>query len=177
MSKVKLYIAMSLDGKIAKLNDDVSWLDEIPNPDKSDYGYYSFYEKIETIIMGNGTYKFIQNMDIEFPYKGKRCYVLTRDRSLQDNIDVNFVSAEKSIELVAQLKKEEGGDNWLVGGGQANTLFANNSLIDEIIIHVIPIVIGDGIPLFGDRLNKKMLTLLSSKSYQSGVVELIYGVL
>jgi dihydrofolate reductase len=172
--KIKLYIAMSLDGKIAKMNDDVSWLDAIPNPDKSDYGYEAFYENVDAVIMGNGTYKFIQNMDIEYPYKGKSSYVITRDASLEDNEDVKFIQSEAVGDTVSRLKQESKGDIWLVGGGQVNTLLANESLMDEIMIYVMPIVIGEGIPLFGKGLDQKMLNLVSSKSYKSGVVELVY---
>jgi len=175
MAKIKLYIAISLDGKIAKLNDDVSWLDEIPNPDKSDYGYYDFYEKVDTIIMGNGTYKFVQRMGAEYPYKGKSSYVITRDASMTDNEDVKYVSGTDVIELVQSLQANGKGDVWVVGGGQVNTLFANANLIDELMIYVMPIVIGEGIPLFGEGLDQKMLTLVSSKSYESGVVELRYN--
>ena len=165
---------MSLDGKIAKLNNDVSWLDEIPNPDKSDYGYYDFYEKVDTIIMGNATYKFVQNMDIEYPYKGKLSYVVTRDTSLTDNEDVKFVSSSDVIDLVQSLKAKGKGDIWVVGGGQINTLLTNVNLIDELMIYVMPIVIGEGIPLFGKGLDQKMLNLKSSQVYASGVTELIY---
>ena len=172
---MKLYIAMSLDGKIAKLDDDVSWLDDIPNPDKSDYGYYDFYEKIDTIIMGNGTYKFVQSMDIEYPYKGKSSYVITRDSSLNDNEDVKYVLGKDAIDLVQSLKANGKEDIWVVGGGQVNTLLANADLIDELMIYVMPIVIGEGIPLFGKGLDQKMLTIKSSQVFTSGVVELIYN--
>ena len=165
---------MSLDGKIAKLNDDVSWLDEIPNPDKNDYGYYDFYGGIDIVIMGNATYRFVQSMDVEYPYKGKKSYVVTRDTSLKDNEDVAFVSGERIIEIVQDCLENSNQNIWLVGGGQVNTLLANKGLIDELIVHVMPIVIGEGIPLFGDGLNQKMLTLKSSKEYASGVVELTY---
>lgn len=174
MSKVKLYIAISLDGKIAKPDDDVAWLDEVPNPDKSDYGYYKFYKSIDSVIMGNGTYRFVQSMDIDYPYEGKKSYVVTRDKSLEDNKNVKFISGDDVIDLLTELKKNPSGDIWIVGGGQLNTLLANAQLIDEMIVFVMPIVIGAGIPLFGVGLNQKMLTLMSSKVHNSGVAELIY---
>ena len=173
-SKVQLYIAMSLDGKIAKPNDDVSWLDEIPNPDKSDYGYHDFYGGIDIVVMGNSTYRFVQSMDIEYPYNGKTSYVITRDSSLQDNEDVCYVSGDQVLEIIKDLRKSSNKNIWLVGGGEVNTLFSNTNLIDEIILFVMPIIIGDGIPLFGQGLGEKQLILRSSQVYQSGVVELNY---
>lgn len=173
MGKIQLYLAMSLDGKIAKPDDDVSWLDEVPNPNNSDYGYYSFYENIDNVIMGNSTYRFIQNSGVEFPYKGKPCYVFTRDQSLINNEDVQFISQDV-VEFVKDLRDNSDENIWLAGGGQINTLLSNADLIDELIIFVMPIVIGDGIPLFGEGLNKRMLTLKSCNTLESGATELIY---
>lgn len=78
MRKVKLYIACSLNGKIAAKDGSVNWLETIPNPDKTDYGYLEFQKTIDTTIQGYSTYKQIIDWGIDFPYKETKNFVFTR---------------------------------------------------------------------------------------------------
>lgn len=173
MKKVKLYIAMSLNGKIAATDGGVDWLESIPNPDESDYGYRAFYDSIDTTVMGNATYSQILSWDIDFPYLDKRNYVLTRNKSLKNDRNVMYV-AEHPVEFMRDLKLKDGKDVWLVGGGQINTLLLNAGLIDEIQLYVMPIIISEGIDLFDAFPKETRLKLESSKTYASGAVEMLY---
>ena len=173
MKKVKLYIAMSLNGKIAAADGGIDWLESIPNPDESDYGYLDFFESIDTTVQGNATYKQILSWDIEFPYLSKRNYVFTRDSSQRDDRNVMYVS-EHPIDFMRDLKLKPGKDIWLIGGGQINTLLLNAGLIDEIQVYVMPIILTEGIDLFESLPKETSLKLKSSKTYESGAVELIY---
>jgi len=137
---------MSLNGKIAKKDGNVDWLESIPNPDKSDFGYKNFYDSVDITIQGYSTYKQIVDWDIEFPYKGKKNYVFTRKTDLKNNENVAFIK-EKHIEFTKQLKLKEGKEIWLIGGGQINTLLFNENLIDEIWVFVMPIIPDSGIEL------------------------------
>ena len=175
MRKLKLYIATSLNGKIARADGAVDWLEAIPNPDESDYGYATFYESVDTTIQGYKTYAQILNWGIEFPYKGKENYVLTRQQNLVNTEDVEFIS-ENHIVFIEQLKQKEGKDIWLIGGGQINTMLFNAGLIDELLVYVMPIIIPEGIELFELLPNEKQIELIGSKSFSSGVVELQYKV-
>ncbi len=170
MRKVKLYIAISLNGKIAKPNGSVDWLESIPKPLDSDYGYSDFYNSIDTTIQGHNTYKQILGWGIEFPYKGKKNYVLTSDSSLKDNKDVKFIS-EDHMAFIDKLKQKKGNDIWLIGGSKANTALLNEELIDELYVFVMPIILDEGIDLFDSLLEDQRLELISSKSYSTGVVE------
>ncbi len=173
MRKLISYIAMSLDGKIAKKNGDVSWLNELPNPDKLDYGYKEFYESIDTVIMGNATYKVSRELSDVFPTSDKENYVVTRNEDLTKDENVTFVSQD--IESVVEsLKKQPGKDIWLMGGAEVNSLFLNAGLLDELRVYVIPIILGSGIPLFSDSATMKNLRLKSSQQFSTGVIELIY---
>ena len=163
-----------MNGKIAKADGSVEWLESIPNPGKSDYGYYDFYNSIDTTVQGYNTYKQIVDWDIDFPYADKKNYVLTRKQDLTNNKNVDFVK-ENPLDFIKNLKREKGKDIWLIGGGQINTLFLNALLIDEIHLHVMPIVISDGITLFEHIPEETTLKLISSKNYASGVVELKYS--
>ncbi len=173
MKKLKSYIAISLNGKIARPNGDVDWLDAIPNPDKLDYGYFAFYDSIDTTIQGSKTYEKVKSWDIPFPYPEKKNYVITRQQDLSDTEHVTFVK-NNHIDFIKSLKKEEGKDIWLIGGGLINTMCFNENLIDEMYIHIIPIIIPEGIGLFGSIPIESQMKLLDSKTYSTGVVELRY---
>jgi len=101
--------------------------------------------------------------------------VVTRNENLENNGHVEFVS-EKPVEFFQNLKKEDGKDIWLIGGGQINTLFLNAGLIDEIRIFTMPVILPKGIELFEMLPDEKMLKLKATKEYTSGAVELTYAV-
>ena len=175
MRKIKLYIAISLNGKVARPDGEVDWLDAIPNPDQLDYGYFAFYDTIDTTIQGYNTYQKVLDWGVEFPYKDKTNYVLTRQSDRKPNEHVTFLH-ENPIAFIRDLKSQEGKDIWLIGGGQVNTILWNENLIDEIWMYVMPIVIPDGIDLFAFLPNESQVQLMDSKSYPNGVVELKYRV-
>jgi len=173
MRKIKLYIAISLNGKIASADGGVAWLDEIPNPEKTDYGYHDFYKSIDTTIMGFTTYQQVIDWGIDFPYADKKNYVLTTKTNLENTQYVEFIK-EDHLDFIKKMKAEKGEDIWQIGGGLANTLLSNGGLIDEMIVHVMPIIVPKGIELFGGDPTQFQLKLKSCKSYSSGVVELRY---
>ena len=173
MKKIILYIATSVDGKIAQSDGSVDWLETIPNPDKIDYGYYNFINSIDTTIQGYSTYQQIIDWDIEFPYKGKINYVLTRKKNITNTEYVRFVN-DKHVEFIEELKKKEGKDIWLIGGGQVNTLLLNANLIDEIHQFIMPIVLGKGIDIFELETCETILNNVDTKLYSNGVVRYKY---
>ena len=175
MRKIKLYIAVSLNGKIAGVDGSVEWLENIPNPEKTDYGYAGFYDTIDTTIQGYNTYNQIMGWGIEFPYKGKKNYVITRRQNVVNTENVEFIT-QYHAEFIKNLKEEDGRDIWLIGGSQVNTLVINAGLLDEIIIFVMPVIIPGGIELFDAFPKETKLELLGTKSYSSGVVEINYKV-
>ena len=175
MRKIRLYTAMSLNGKIAREDGSVDWLEGIPNPDKTDYGYEAFYNEIGTTLQGFKTYQQLLNWGIPFPYSGKTNYVLTRKEERQNTEDVTFVS-KAPIEFLQELKLEEGKDIWLIGGGEINTLLLNAGLIDELELFVMPVILPEGIDLFGGIPDETNLRLLKTQSFASGAIRLTYKV-
>ena len=175
MRKIILYIATSLNGKIAKSDGSVHWLENIPNPNKLDYGYQKFYKKVGTTIQGFKTYEQVLNWDIPFPYAEKENFVFTRKKDLKRSNDVRFVT-ENHLEFTKALKEKPGKDIWLIGGGQINTLLFNAGLIDEIRVFIMPIVIPKGIELFESIPKEKLLKLTDIKAFPTGVVEMVYEV-
>lgn len=166
---------MSLNGKIADTDGNVGWLERIPNPEKTDYGYIDFYNSIDTTIQGYSTYEQIMGWGIDFPYSDKKNYVLTRKKGLENTEDVDFIS-DNHINFIRELKQEYGEDIWLIGGGQVNTLLLNTNLIDEIKVFIIPIIIPNGIGLFENMPNETHLKLINQSEYSNGVVQLDYNV-
>lgn len=172
--KVVLYIAVSLDGYIARNNGEVDFLEGDGSDKDGDIGYVDFYNTIDTVIMGNSTYKQIMGWG-EYPYKGKEGYVYT-NKSIGKNADVTFTS-RNPIELINELKKREGKDIWVIGGAQIAKVFMNENLIDEYIIATIPVLIGDGIKLF-DKNNEEdiRLKLKESKTINGIVISHYFNV-
>ena len=173
MRKIILYIACSLDGYIADSKGGVAWLDEIPNPDKSDYGYAAFYDSIDTVVMGNKTYQQVLGFGIGNPYDGKKTYVLSRNKPLIQSHHAEFIS-QSIPEFLAELKEASGNNIWCVGGGEINALLLHYQLIDEIKIFIMPVLLGSGIPLTGSLDTKVNLELAHQCTYKSGVAALFY---
>jgi dihydrofolate reductase len=145
-NNVILYIAMSLDGYIARLDGAVDWLDGVEG--EGDNGYGEFYSQVGTVVMGRKTYEEVLKLTNEFPYAGKNCYVLSR-QSQESTSHVTFTDEDPET-LVPRLKKDSDGYVWLVGGGQLVQQFLEKKLIDDLELYIIPKLIGEGIPLFPD---------------------------
>lgn len=144
-NKVVLYIAMSLDGYIAKPDGSVDWLYDVEG-DGEDNGYTEFYSTIGTVVMGRMTYNEVLTLAEDFPYANKPCYVLSR--SIQDPAPHVTFADEPLETLIPRLKQTSNGNVWLVGGGQLVQAFLEHQLLDELYIAMIPKVLGEGIPLF-----------------------------
>ena len=175
MRKIILYIATSLNGKIARKDGSIDWLESMPNPDKEDYGFKPFFESVDTTIQGNTTYQQVMGWDIEFPYKGKKNYVLTTKAHPGKNPYVDFVNHHPEA-FIENLKKQQGKDIWLIGGGKVNTLLLNAGLIDEICLFLMPILLSDGIDLFEGTPDLTNLHLMKEHRYKSGALELNYRI-
>ena len=170
-AKVILYIAMSLDGFIARSNGAIDWLSPFENKNE-DYGYAEFYKNIGAVIMGNNTYKQTLSFP-EFPFKGKNCFVFTRNPIKAKDEHVAFVNTEVKG-FIKHLRVKGKKNIWLVGGAAMVAEFLKCDAIDEFIISVIPVLLGEGIPLFRGNHDEKAVSLIGVKSFKSGVVQLHY---
>jgi len=169
--KVVLYIAESLDGFIAKEDNDISWLSIVEKPNE-DYGYNDFVNTIDTVIMGRKTYEKVLSFGIEFPHKDKKSYVLSRTLE-GTNENVEFYNGTIN-DLIKKLKSEDGKNIFIDGGAEVVREFRNENLIDEYIISIIPVLLGKGIRLFKDANMENKLKLIESKVFDSGLVQLKY---
>jgi len=167
--KIKLFIACSLDGYIAKEDGSVNWL-----PQSKDSAYNNFYKSIDTVLMGKKTYEQILTFG-KYPYKDKTSYVFTKKPN-QKKKDENVEFTSDAEEFTRELVLSSGKDIWLVGGSDIVTTFLNLKFIDEIILSVIPMVLGKGIPLFKNIRKEIKLELIKTTEYDE-LVELSYKVI
>lgn len=159
--EIVVFIAASLDGFIAKENDDLQWLEETEG--EGDNGYSDMYQTIDTVIMGKRTYDYIVEHIEPFPYTDKKCYVFTTTQT-EKNEHVEFVH-EDVVTFTKQLKAQQGAKIWMVGGASILDAFLQEQLIDEWIVTITPHLLGSGIPLFKYPRPFEELKLLETKRY------------
>ena len=171
--RVLLYIATSLDGYIADTKGGVGWLERYAGKlEGVDYGYYQFYDSVDRLVMGRGTYDQVRTFG-DWPYPGKPSHIFTsRLPEQSDNPDV-FFTDKSPAELLAEIPATD--TVWLVGGGRLVAAFREADLIDEYIITLIPVLLGDGIPLFVPAGEESPMELKSVESYDDGVVNTHYS--
>jgi dihydrofolate reductase len=171
MRKIVVYIATSADGFIARPDGSVDWLHRPRTA--GDYGMGAFRESIDSIVLGRKTYEFGLQHGARFATEPKH-YVFTRNATgLVKAPGVEFVTEEPAA-FAKRLRAHPGKDIWLMGGAALIGVFLDQHQIDEFIIHVIPTLIGEGIPLLGPGRREIQLTLQSSKHFSDGVVRLHY---
>jgi dihydrofolate reductase len=169
---VILYIAMSLDGYIAAPGDDLSFLSMVEAAGE-DYGYADFIDTVDTVVLGRKTYDWVMKQVTDFPHADKEAYVITRTpRPAVGN--TNFYTGDVG-KLIRQLKHASGKKIFIDGGAELVQALLKENLIDEYIISVIPVLLGDGIALFSRGLPKIPLALKQVKSYKTGLVQLHYS--
>lgn len=151
--KIILYIALSIDGFIARNNGDVSWLYGDSENINLDMGYNDLLNEIDTIIMGNKTYKEISTkLSIDnWPYINKNTYVFTKNLKKKDNKN-NIIFVNDNVKnIITKLNENNLNKNvWLCGGANIINQFLKNNLIDEFRLFTIPIILGSGIRLFNN---------------------------
>ncbi|MFN0256791.1 dihydrofolate reductase family protein [Pedobacter ureilyticus] len=173
MRKISLFIAMSLDGYIAHTNDDLSFL-KLVEKEGEDYGYGEFTSKIDTIIIGRRTYDYVLKEIGPSHYdNGQRdVYVITRTPKPQQGRTI-FYNGNLG-ELIQRLKSEEGKDIYCDGGAEVINELLKNKLIDELIISIIPTLLGDGTRLFKNARPEQTLEYVKTKTFDTGLVQLHY---
>lgn len=173
--KIIVYIATSADGYIARADGSVDWLNR-PRP-PGNYGMGEFFRSIDTILWGRKTYDQarVRGEGGGFGPKVKNYVFSHRPPESPAPNNVEFVNEPISA-FAKHLRAVPGKNIWMMGGGGVIASFLDEGQIDEFIIHVIPIFIGEGIPLLEARHRSVPLTLTSSRSYPDGVVRLHYSI-
>lgn len=171
MSKVVVYIATSLDGFVAGVGDDLSWLE--PFDSEGDHGFAEFIEGVGAAIMGARTYQQALQK-AEYRIKGVKNYVLSRaPMDVPEQMEAEFFD-DGPAAAVQKARRETDKDIYVVGGGKVVSSFLNAELVDELRHFVAPVLLGEGLPLYTGIARELRFTTVETKLYPSGIVGLRY---
>lgn len=171
---VIVHIATSADGYIARPDGDLEWLTSRPKP-AGFYGLSAFVSSIDTKLVGRKTYEASRRLGGKIDAT-RRTIVFSHSAPPADApAGVEFVSGAIGP-YVRRLREEPGKDIWLMGGGELIASFLDEQAIDELVVTVNPVFIGDGIPLIARRHRHVPLDLVSVERFEDGVVQLRYRV-
>jgi len=144
-----VFVATTLDGFIADVDGGIDWLMEVPNPDKTDYGYAELMKNTDALVMGRSTFEKVLTFG-EWFYT-KPVFVLSSSLTeVPENLIGKVEIVKGDIQDVVQNLNSQGYKNLYIDGGKLIQSFLKEDLIDELIINKIPILLGKGIPLFGE---------------------------
>jgi dihydrofolate reductase len=169
MRKVVLGLGISLDGYIARPDGAVDFL-FMPK----DYSMGPFFATIDTAIMGRKTYDDALKMGGSFGDSKMKNYVFSHSQPAGERSGVTFVN-ESPKSFVEKLRKQRGKNIWLMGGGELGRDFLKDDVVDELYIGVVPVLIGEGLPLFPSGFPERKFTLLENKTFSKGMIALKYA--
>jgi dihydrofolate reductase len=169
MRKVTLSVASTLDNYIARPDGAFDWIFH-----DQDYGLKDFFSGMDVALIGRKTHDLMVQMGTP-NFAGMKNYVFSRTKTGRGEGGVEFVSEDPRT-LVDKLKAQTGKDIWLAGGGELTLAFLQAQAVDEIVLAVHPILLGEGIPLFAGQFPQTNLRLTKCKEYSTGLLHLTYEV-
>ncbi|MHA7221948.1 dihydrofolate reductase family protein [Arthrobacter sp. RHLT1-20] len=176
MSTLQYFVASSLDGFIATAEDQLDWLLQFDGFAGGKESYDAFMADVGCIVMGGETYAWLMEHEPgNWPYPDTPCWVFTHhELPAPKGSNVTFVRGPVS-EFVQDLRDNAAGRNvWIVGGGVLAAQFADAGLLDELIISIIPVVLGSGKAVLPMARPTAPLELVSSHTMGRGIMELRY---
>jgi len=166
-----VFIASSLDGYIADVNNEIDWLESIPNPDNLDMGFHKHMERIDALVMGRNTVELVMNMGCEWPYS-KPVFVLSNTlKTINEELKEKVFLVKGNLKEVTESLKKKGYSNLYIDGGLTIQSFLKEDLIDEIVITTIPILLGNGIRLFGELDKTLEFRCTQSERFSNGICQ------
>ena len=171
-SNNKVFIATSIDGFIADSEGKVDWLDTIPNPDNNDMGYYEFMTGIDALIMGRNSFETVLSFGIDWPYKVPvfiLSHTLAEIPSQVKNQKIELIKGD--LKKITKSLYARGFEKLYIDGGKTIQNFLREDLVDEMTITIIPVLLGDGIPLFSHNSRSLEFSCVNTKIYLDKIVQ------
>ncbi|MEW6194265.1 MAG: dihydrofolate reductase family protein [Bacteroidota bacterium] len=168
-----VFIAESLDGYIAKKDGNIDWLLEIPNPGGSDYGYNDFIKNIDAVVLGRITFEKV--LSFGGWHYSKPVFVLSNTlKSVGKNLENKAAVIKGDLKSVIKELHSKNYTNIYIDGGITIQNFLKEDLIDEMTITQIPIILGSGIPLFGELKNELRFEHVKTEVLNNALVQSRY---
>lgn len=177
--RVTLHVVSSLDGFIAKKDNSVSWLDGAgpvyePGVSISEEEIAAFVKAIDCYVLGSRTYEHA--LELGWPYGDTPTVVITNRELPSTRKSVEFHSGDLKTLVDVKLAPQY-RNIWLVGGAMLCQRFLELGLVDEIRLTIAPVLLGEGLRLFGGSLTEERWALKNVVAYKNGFVELSYSAL
>ena len=179
MTKCSVFIATSLDGFISRTDGSIDWLNKASSafPEGDDGGFSRFMSTVDAIVMGRNTFMQVLSFG-EWAYGQTPVVVVSSQlKTIPANLTGTVTLSSDEPEVLVQVLADRGLKHLYIDGGITIQRFLAAGLIDEIIITIIPVLIGNGRPLFGPLVRDVQLELISSESFDHGFVQSKYRVL
>lgn len=168
------FIATSLDGFIARPDQSIDWLEDADSDATEDYGYEKFVRTVSSVVMGRKTFAKIMNFP-EWPFPSQRVIVLsTTMKEVPPSVADQVQLFGGSVEDLAFLLESDRETHIYVDGSRAIQSFIQAGILSDITITTIPILIGEGVPLFGAIPKDVKLEHVTTKAFRNGFVQSIY---
>lgn len=174
--QVTVFIATSVDGYIARENGDLDWLDAANRlvPDGEDCGYGDLMQSIDALVMGRTTFEKVLSFG-EWPYGSTPVIVLSsKPLTIPERLPETVTHSSETPQALCERLSSEGIRHLYIDGGQTIQRFLLDDLVDELIVTLIPVLLGSGIPLFGSLAADVHLSAVETKHYDFGFVQLHY---
>ena len=170
MKKICYAVAASLDGYIAGPKGEADWIIIDPEID-----FEALFKRFDTVLMGRRTFAAMEKMG-QGPMSGMETFVFSRTLEQQKHPNVTILG-DKAEEAVAALRAKRGKDIWLFGGGSLFRSLLAAGLVDTVEVAIVPILLGDGIPLLPSLAARTELKLMKHRVYKkTGIISLEYSV-
>ena len=172
--KASVFIAASLDGFIARADGDIDWLGG--TEEGADHGYETFMKTVDILVMGRNTFEKVLSFGGAWPYEKPVAVLTHRSLEIPDKLTSRVeVMSGTPTDIVAQLAKR-GAQHLYVDGGKTIQAFLFAGIVQRLIITRIPILLGDGIPLFGPLVSDIQLRHIATHTFDGGLVQSEYEV-
>ncbi len=175
MPKIIYYVASSIDGFIAGKNDDIS---DFAAGGKGVDKYLSDLQKFKTVIMGRRTYEFGYQFGLkpgQPAYPHMQHHIFSESIKIENPAETVHIET-RSLERVNEIKESSETDVYLCGGGEFAGWLLDNGLIDQLKLKLNPIILGEGIPLFGNSTQKAKWKLVDTESFPDGLKIITYDI-